>query len=662
MMVGILPGNRIALVIILCFFSLAPTAGAAENPVPVLASVDLSLRTYIGFNGFYSESNRLPIIFVIENSGTDLSGELELIIPLEEDDEKERSGLTFSRNLELSRGSRKRLFFVVPPLSDEIIVKIFRGDILLAEEVIPVSVRKLTGRLWLCLSRSPSFDFLYSSISGKSEGPRSVRLVYPHPETLPDRWYGYEAVDCIIIDDAPLKDLNPGQLQALADWVAAGGTLFLNGGAVLKRGSGVIKQLSGSIGDILPVRPVGIKVQGDLGSFGEFPEMTPRPGGTVLLVESVLVSGEVLLRQGTTPLLVQGKYGLGTVFFSAIDISDRAFSGWEGLHFFLSAITDTVGDADNAPVMKADFYTQDLLYSGLISKMLRPSLFSFPPRGVVLAILIVFTLLIIWAGYLFNRKISPLKPVALLVTIGLCGTLGVWLFFSRIVPPDTDLLVRAQAETVFPGALKSHIVDNVFYMTSGPSQIDLKYTDHDVLIVPELKNGSKIIEDGGSMFRGAGIASWSYNSFEGHFLHQNALLGLTSFERDGVVFTVANTSARRFIDTYWYNGIELLPAGGLGPGEMAGTRFELSDLSALAENTVPGEPFTLSRTGVFSEVEAIFLESLLNGQGPERQITGKPLFIARSEFPVGELESSRKFKNTHSTVFTIVVFPDAVYE
>lgn len=62
----------------------------------------------------------------------------------------------------------------------------------------------------------------------KQQGFNARQVRSMAPRELPPRWYGLEAVDAIVWDDADPSDLAPQQAQALVDWVRQGGRLLLS--------------------------------------------------------------------------------------------------------------------------------------------------------------------------------------------------------------------------------------------------------------------------------------------------------------------------------------------------------------------------------------------------------------------------------------------------
>lgn len=138
------------------------------------------------------------------------------------------------------------------------------GAILANVDVPPCDFAPPEAMLVLDLSESPLTALHRLQRTGSPDAPsafyRPLRFGLLAADEFPDRALGLEAVDVIVWDRPDPGDLPPGGLQALLDWVDAGGQLVLGLGAAWPQVAPHAELV-----DMLPVQPVGQTVLlGDL--------------------------------------------------------------------------------------------------------------------------------------------------------------------------------------------------------------------------------------------------------------------------------------------------------------------------------------------------------------------------------------------------------------
>jgi hypothetical protein len=78
---------------------------------------------------------------------------------------------------------------------------------------------------------------------------REIRIAHLSPAGLPNKWFGLDAIDCVVWDDADTTTITEQQEQALVEWVKHGGTLVL----AAARTASTLAQ-STHIGPLLPTQ------------------------------------------------------------------------------------------------------------------------------------------------------------------------------------------------------------------------------------------------------------------------------------------------------------------------------------------------------------------------------------------------------------------------
>jgi hypothetical protein len=183
----------------------------------------------------------------------------------------------------------------------------------------------------------------YGAPPGASGGPNQgqVQVAYVKPELAPDRAIGYEIADLIILSGVT-SALSPAQETALAQWVKAGGTLVVTGGAE----TGALR--TPAMRALLPVEITGTLTMdsvGELGaaavrnrltggssqSPGDAAGTPPRPSRFVASACRPKPGARSLWVRPGVPILSAWDVGAGQVAFLAADPSRPPLRGWEGL-------------------------------------------------------------------------------------------------------------------------------------------------------------------------------------------------------------------------------------------------------------------------------------------------------------------------------------------
>jgi hypothetical protein len=162
----------------------------------------------------------------------------------------------------------------------------------------------------------------------------SARVV--DPSSLPDRWYGYDGVDALVLtssDTAFYDQLTDTQQQALIEWVQQGGRAILSvgkhGEEALRSGSFLSQLAPGRFLRTAPLREtatlesfIDAQVRLDLPLEGQ-------PPSPLQMTQLGDIHGEVILSGGAgRPLLVRAPLGFGEVLFVAFDLDQPPIAQW----------------------------------------------------------------------------------------------------------------------------------------------------------------------------------------------------------------------------------------------------------------------------------------------------------------------------------------------
>lgn len=226
---------------------------------------------------------------------------------------------------------------------------------------------------------------------------------------LPRQWFDYGSVDELMIatgDPSLLEQLEPAHQSAIQTWVRQGGKLTVSVG----RNFQLVND--SFLAEMLPAKVTGVTRVRQPDALETFSKSKNRfnVGGQGLEVATLEeIDGQVRVRQGERPLVVQGNYGLGVVRLIAFDVDEPPFSNWQDrVEFWIELLqferlTSSTEDAQNLARMR---------YSGMtdLATLLSTHLENFPevtvvPFGWVALLIFGYILLIGPIDYLFLKKV-----------------------------------------------------------------------------------------------------------------------------------------------------------------------------------------------------------------------------------------------------------------
>ena len=247
---------------------------------------------------------------------------------------------------------------------------------------------------------------------------------------LPAKWYGYEAVDLIVLATsepgvyAALKPNSP-EIEALDQWTRMGGTLLLCAGRqaekVLAPQTPLCRFSPGRLVRTLPLRH-----SSTIESYCGSAVPVPREGIGQLLDLRVPqladVRGTVEAREGNLPLVVRRAWGFGNVVFAAFDLDLAPLRDWQDRGLLVGKLLDIEEIPLDAPhdTGAVLHYGFDDMAGQLRSALDQFAAVPFVPFSLIVAIVIGYLLLIGPVDYFVLRKFNRRMELT-------------WLTFSWIV-------------------------------------------------------------------------------------------------------------------------------------------------------------------------------------------------------------------------------------
>jgi len=183
------------------------------------------------------------------------------------------------------------------------------------------------------------------------------------PDALPADWYGYDAVDNLVIAAGGLQWLahlsaEDPRLRAIRRWVELGGRLTLLAGAaatdVLAPGGPLSGLLPGEFQEMVPLDRGMVF---ELFSDWDVAIATPRQRFELPVPRLENVSGQIEAFEGRRPadlpLVIRTAVGFGEVVFAAVDLHNSPLAGWSGRPAFLRNLLQLEERANKAKPQNA---------------------------------------------------------------------------------------------------------------------------------------------------------------------------------------------------------------------------------------------------------------------------------------------------------------------
>ena len=403
-------------------FAIAP-AQAQDSAQPQIESVA------IGFGGDDAPANYklgywTPIRITLTGGNQPFTGQLDLIAP---DGDGLRAAYTDQQKIQLSAGGRQSVmrYAMFGRLGADLTVVLKGAG---GETAARRSFRAAT----LAAAQPATFEVVLTvgTSVGVADGLRSVNrrrpdevariaTLLPVPGVLPDRWYGYDGVDIVVLptsDQSSVERLSDEQIDALDQWVKLGGRLVIcagkNGPQLLGSGAPLERFAPGRVVEVIAERRTsGLEeYAGAVEPIAATEDGGPlRVSMTVLAdVQARVEAYESVSRQ--RPVVTRAAYGLGQVVVVAVDLDAPPFATWSGRPQFVDRLLeDTQREGPGAAGSSARSQTTSSGFRDMTGQLRLGldqfegvTLVAFSWIGVLIA---VYILIIGPADYFFLRKI-----------------------------------------------------------------------------------------------------------------------------------------------------------------------------------------------------------------------------------------------------------------
>ncbi|TCS96976.1 DUF7408 domain-containing protein [Hazenella coriacea] len=292
-----------------------------SNPIQASAESKVQLQVEPGWNGEY-KGEFIPVKVRVTSQGGEVEGQLMVQPPKLV--QSEPSPTTQQKeSIKVPSGSTKEVVLYIPRAAafpttqivwvenDKVVQSVKMGGRQLGETDLAIGY----------LSDNPNDASVWNQMFASSNS--DVR-VYTYPiqvKDLPIQSRGLSGFDTIVINRLTSESISPKQMEALQLWVANGGKLVLSG----SNSSELIRGFS----SILPVQDIQSGTQ--LKNLQSLNQWGAPPAGQIEVKGSRLKKGSsTLLQTEGIPLIAQGKFDQGKVYFASYDLLAEPMKQWSG--------------------------------------------------------------------------------------------------------------------------------------------------------------------------------------------------------------------------------------------------------------------------------------------------------------------------------------------
>ena len=517
---------------------------------PLLAQHALDVRATVGFAGLFRAGTWTPVRLTLSNLGQAVRGTVSVEVERGDIFGSERRTVVHTRAVELARGAIKGYTFILPVETTHHPVTVRVTD---AGQVVHLERYDLLGRgvperLVLVLARRPNLDFLLPIANSLEQ--RSLDLVYPLPEQLPDRWHGYGAVDLVVLHDARLHDLSRSQVAALADWVGWGGRLVVSGGTHF--GQAEAAALA-PIHDFA-VRGMGVTTLAEAGldRLG-LPVARSERDAPVVVTQFV--------RHGTLPTRI--RLGAGEIVVLPADYAQLVrVAPLTSVALWNDLLTARPGESRVATESSHRVFESDVL-----ANQLTLPVYGFPARLIVLGFsaLAVTCIagVILWLGSGRSRWRRALGAPALIAAIAAMATAGHVALTMSMQPVEALALTIEQAELT-PAGGYAVVTRETALFSRGKAEYGLFYAGEPV-IIPVHGRDHRVTIDVDRVEQRLLVERWGYESTVALQTVPIAISTSIRSAGDYVEVTIRNDSDRRIANLIMLRDGFPEPMGDLEP-------------------------------------------------------------------------------------------------
>lgn len=414
---GLLPSHPVSI-------GADPTPEVASSP-DASATIDDRIRLTAEplLGGLARADHWATIRIRAENDGPPVDGQLRI-------SSLEKGTGRFATAVELPTGARQEHRLSVRlPVFGRLRVELVSGDAIRAR--VDTQVRPIDDRAIGIGIIAERPERLATAVRGAldTRGSQAIELAILEPTDLSPAPQAWSAMDLLVWQDVPAATLDADQADALATWVADGGSLLLLGGSMGPAG------LDGLDEALLPYVPTTV-VDVPSAVLDALIGGLRADAGTVTALAGPEGSGVTLARVGDEAIAATHVVGQGRVTLMGIDPSSAALSDTP----LADALWDLALPARLIPASIGGAGRERSLATALAAL---PTV-AVPRQDHLLVLLVLYLLLLGPISYLVLKRLDRLAW-AWVTTPALIGLFAVAAFLLGVVLKGTTVVVRELA-------------------------------------------------------------------------------------------------------------------------------------------------------------------------------------------------------------------------
>ena len=451
-----------------------------QDNSPASADTSLDIQTVLGFSNTFRLGHWTPLTVIVTNHDNNLAAELEVQVTHGDELEGTLFATTYRRHLELTRGARKRFRFTVllDSFSRALVVRVKKAGRELSRQSVDLRRRFTEGHLIVVLSRDADLDYLNDSAG------ESLRVVYPHPELLPDKWQGYDGVSAVVLHGQSLEHLTARQYQAFRKWIMQGGKVVVSGGADYS----LLR--TPRLSSLLPAKPIGLISLPDGQVVSEAFGITLTADRPFSVNQISMLKGRAVFQADNVPLVVQTHRGQGRVSYFTFDIGAYPFDRWSGMTQLWLSILNL-----ERP-QRVGFAPAKSTGSPILEMVNGPDR-GFPSHVTALAFLVVYLGFITFAYQRGNA--SAAKPFARWIpwVAPILFAPGGYLLFGHLLyPAGASVITVTVIEPFSRGVFARVNLDvGIYSNTREPIHWEFRGLEPVLLPLVRISDGSRVASD-----------------------------------------------------------------------------------------------------------------------------------------------------------------------
>ncbi len=392
-------------------YSVLPLLLLGTLPLSAFAA-EIVIDTRIGFGGVFQLGRPFPLQVSLSNVGRPADGVLEIEVWKRGGSPAEAYPVHYRREVFLPSRSKRTVGFTVDPelLSRPLTIRFRAGASVTSRDL---DLRGHFSPAQLVLSVSGDGALPFTSLAASF----SNRIVALAVSALPPDARALAGVSHLVLYDQSLRDLARTQLQALDDWLAAGGKLLIIGSL------NVALYQEPKLARFVPARVTGAQ---------RIRFVDPGKAGAASAIDGVWaqtvtdVKGRIVSTAHGAPVLVENRWGRGRVIYLALDAGRPPLSNWDGLPRLLQGLLapSAAPGAIARPRWDEALFARLLLSSWFIASYI-------PTRALFFAILLYAAGLALLLRMWQRRRGTPRALALWCCGWVLCAAAMGYLYFSR---------------------------------------------------------------------------------------------------------------------------------------------------------------------------------------------------------------------------------------